>query len=481
MNIQKCKRFWIFIFAASLFMCGELSASVVTDGLVSWWKFDETSGTTASDSIGSNDGTLTYFPATPTWTNDTPGAASSGALFFDGVNDVVDCGTAFSAISNAMTAELWIKRQGVISPWDVYLSKIQNGDNRWYFRVNPDGRPSAYGKSGGGQIFPGGDFYSTEATESDKWHHVAITCAPDSNSVWYVDGVAKGSGTMIQASLANTGKLLVGAYEGAILATQGLIDDVRVYNRALSAEEILQNYRAIQGDPGVVTTNLVSWWKFDETSGSKARDSWGGGYGTLLNFAASPTWTNDTPGEASSGALWFDGANDYVNTGNKLTSVSNALTTEVWIKYWGVPDPVSVYLTKWESDPTRWYHRINPGSTALAYAKLANTVILNSADFTTPSVVPPDTWLHMVFVASRNGTAYWYVNGEEEASVSVKDLPFYNTADLLIGAYNGGGLPINAVIDDVRIYDRALTAEEVKQNYRVTIPGPPAGTLLMVN
>jgi hypothetical protein len=274
----------VLIFALMMLFAGTASAAVVTDGLVSWWKFDETSGSTATDFFGSNDGTLVNFNASPAWTNDTPGAASSGALFFDGGDDVVDCGTAFGAVSNAMTVEVWIKREAITENWDIYLTKLQDGNNRWYLRVNSDGRPSTYGKSGGGQIFPGGDFYSTEVVASNVWHHVALTASADSNCVWYVDGVAKGSGILVQPSFANAGKLLIGAYDAGILEIRALMDDVRIYNRALSAEEILQNYRAINGDPGVVTTNLVSWWKFEEISGSKARDTWGGATGHSLVF-----------------------------------------------------------------------------------------------------------------------------------------------------------------------------------------------------
>jgi len=258
MSIQRYSVSRVMMLALMMLAAGQVGAAVVTDGLVSWWKFDETSGTSAADSYGSNNGTLVNFGASPSWTNDTPGAASSGALFFDGDNDVVDCGTAFGAISNAMTVEVWIKREAITESWDIYLTKLQDGNNRWYLRVNADGRAGSYGKSGGIQIYTSGDFYSTGTVDSNEWHHVALTASSDSNCVWYLDGVAKGAGTLAQASFANAGKLLIGAYDGAAMAIQALMDDVRIYNRALSAEEILQNYRAINGDSGVVTTDLVS-------------------------------------------------------------------------------------------------------------------------------------------------------------------------------------------------------------------------------
>ena len=278
-----------------------LNVSVVTDGLVSWWKFDETSGSAAADSYGSNDGALTNFDASPTWTNDTPGIASSGALIFDGVNDVVDCGSAFGSVSNAVTVELWIKHEAITGSWDIYLTKYQDGDNRWYLRVNSDDTAGTYGESGGTEIYMPGNIVSTKKVASNGWHHVAFTASVGGTCVWYVDGLQAGGGTVpLTASFANTGKLLIGAYDGAALPIRALMDDVRIYNRALSADEILQNYYAIN-----CPKDLVSWWKLDETDGTVATDSEGGNNGTLINFPQTPTWTNDTPGKASSGALFF--------------------------------------------------------------------------------------------------------------------------------------------------------------------------------
>ncbi len=449
----------------------KVESGVVTNGLVAWWKFDETDGLTAVDSHGSNDGTLINFSDSPGWTNDTPGAASSGALFFDGENDVVDCGTAFGAVSNAMTVEVWIKREAITGSWDIYLTKYQNVDNRWYLRVNSDGRPSTFGKSNGGPVFPNDNFYSTDVVASSVWHHVALTASADSNCVWYVDGVPQGAGTLLQTSFANAGKLLVGAYDGAALPIRALMDDVRIYNRALSPAEILRNYRAINVD--VVTTNLVSWWKLDESSGTEAVDSQGDNNGTLVNFASTPTWTNDTPGKVSSGALYFDGVANVVDCGNGFESVSNAVTVEMWLKHRGITGALDVFLSKYQDDNNRWYVRINENNTALAYAKQGGLPVIGTltGDLVTPAVVTPNLWHHMVFTATQNETCHWYVNGKEQASGAVNDLSFANTANLLLGAYRlDGYLAINAVLDDVRVYNYALTSVEVQDRYRETRP-----------
>jgi hypothetical protein len=161
MQTKQNKLFLMVTLALCLVMSGRVNASVVTDGLVSWWKFDETSGTTALDSFGSNDGTLVNFPATPSWTNETPGKASSGALFLNTANNYIDCGSAFGSVSNAMTAELWIKRRAITGSWDAFMSKYQDSNNRWYLRIISSGTMIAYGRSEGTSIF-GGDLTATE-------------------------------------------------------------------------------------------------------------------------------------------------------------------------------------------------------------------------------------------------------------------------------------------------------------------------------
>ncbi len=462
--------------------CSNLNATVVTDGLVSWWKFDETSGTTAADSVGSNDGTLVNFDAATAWTNDTPGAASSGAFYFDGVDDIVNCGSSFSSVSNAMTAELWIKRRAITGSFDSFLSKYQNNDYRWYLRMIDSGKMIAYGRTGGTSIF-GGDLNSTEYIYSNVWHHIVLTTSADSNCCWYVDGLLAGSQTMGTASLVNSGNLLIGSYINAVNAPIGaLIDDVRIYNRALTAEEVLQNYRAINDNCGLVTDNLLSWWKLDEGFGSRTHDAWAGGYCYLSNFDTASAWTNDTPGGISACALKFDGIDDAINTGNALPSITNAMTAELWIKHWPISDgdPWQALLTKYQTSTNRWYLRYSPSSILVAYGQSDGANIFEGTDFNSTKAVSYDVWHHIVLTVAADSNCCWYVDSELAGTGSVLN-PLNNTANLYIGSYYGlGWRTIDAVIDEVRIYDRALTAKEVKQNYRVTVPGPPAGTVIVV-
>ena len=224
---------------------------VVTDGLISYWTFDDGGGQLAYDSQGNNSGTLNGFGVSPAWTNDTPASVSSGALYFDGVNDYIDCGTGFAAISNEITVEVWMKHMGTGSSdsTDIYFSKYEDTNYRWYFRLRSDDTVDAFGRSGGANIFSPTELHSDAVVDSNVWHHVAVTAKRNDSCIWYVDGKEAGTGTILDVSFENAGSVVIGDLLNHIHAT---LDDVRIYDRALSTTEILQNYRVIIPASGTI-------------------------------------------------------------------------------------------------------------------------------------------------------------------------------------------------------------------------------------
>jgi hypothetical protein len=215
------------------------NAAVVTDGLVSWWKFDETIGTNAADSQGSNDGTLTNGPA---WTTTTAGAASSGALSFDGTDDYVSVPDDNSLdLTAALTVEVWIKPTAdqtnasvnIIDKDSItgYRLQFEKTTNIIEFSVGNGTQQRFW--SANGSITPG------------SWHHVAMTLSGGTLR-GYINSIEVGSLTGIGAITANGIDLAIGAYrDGNAEFFKGVIDDVRIYDRALTADEIETNFNAI--------------------------------------------------------------------------------------------------------------------------------------------------------------------------------------------------------------------------------------------
>lgn len=211
----------------------------VTAGLLGYWPFnDGPSGAQALDASGSNNhGTLTSMnPPTDWLTNAAPTTfLNSYALDFDGVNDRV----ALSDIdfTNAMSGSLWVKFN-TVSPAQIL---INTRDLEYQMQM----RGTAGAEKFRVQVTAGTGTDITESTTSaaaDAWYHVAWTY-DGANLRLFVNGTEET--TVIQNTAA--GAIIDGTHGGTIGAsdtgstgTNGAIDDVRIYNRALSSLELSQ-------------------------------------------------------------------------------------------------------------------------------------------------------------------------------------------------------------------------------------------------
>jgi hypothetical protein len=197
--------------------------------------------------------------------------------------------------------------------------------------------------------------------------------------------------------------------------------------------------------------STVGYWHFDEGSGSIAYDSSEqGNNGTIYGA----TWTSGKVG----GALEFDGIDDFVEV---LDDPSLDITDEITIEAWVKPNNVDGYHTivskYWG---TGYYLRIDPGRT-ISFA--ASGTLQTEA-----GIVPIGSWSHIVGVS--DGTyAKIYFNGQLVKSGQIAFPSGHidtNDYPLRIGAFPvEGSLPFNGTIDEIRILNRTLSAEEIKEDY----------------
>lgn len=212
---------------------------------------------------------------------------------------------------------------------------------------------------------------------------------------------------------------------------------------------------------------LKGSWHLDEGSGTTAYDRSGNGNnGTLYN---SPTWVDGKFGKA----LSFDGSNDYVET----PIVSNTLTDftmEAWVKASIVPGDRRIVMgSGWSYHD--WYIGINLGSSTGAPArKWLFWVAGNSqiAYLAAPDEIVAGEWYYLV-ATYQGTTGKFYINGNYIGSFT-----FTRTTDtnpFRIGRSNSGEY-FNGLVDEVRVYNRALTSEEISdlyQNYGYTTTNAP--------
>ncbi|MHC4499339.1 MAG: LamG domain-containing protein, partial [Planctomycetota bacterium] len=159
-------------------------------GLVSWWKFDEGSGGTAYDSVGSNDGTVVSGPNEPNWT----GGQIGGALSFDGVDDYVDVGDKASLEPGSFTICAWIRPDDVSSAQQIagkYGNEaIDNHGHGYKLEVRSNGKASLMvDPAGGGNSNP---LESTTVLSAGQWYFVAGTYDGLTARI-YINGVVENS------------------------------------------------------------------------------------------------------------------------------------------------------------------------------------------------------------------------------------------------------------------------------------------------
>ena len=198
--------------------------------LVGWWSLDEGSGSVAVDWSGhDNHGDLI---GEPQWV----AGQVDGALEFDGSN-WVDCGNVLT-ITDALTITCWVNPAGL------------SGDNGWVTRQ----AAYAFKSSSDHLRFTTPGILDHDAFNAilqvGTWQHVAVTFEPDQvgGVVFFINGIEMDRLDASSMS-AGSGPFLIGNNQWSQFY-EGLIDDVRVYNKILTAEEIAQTLR---GDP------LVAW------------------------------------------------------------------------------------------------------------------------------------------------------------------------------------------------------------------------------
>jgi glucose/arabinose dehydrogenase len=214
------------------------AASVtVSNSPVAAYAFDAGSGTTAVDASGhSITGTLKNGPV---WTTGRYGSA----LNFDGVNDYVDLGNPTSLkLTGSMTLSAWISSAAFPADDAAVISKRTSSNSGYQLDTTIDNGPRTIGfkltGSGGNDMIR----YGATAMQAGAWYHVAgVYDATNKTMHVYLNGVLNDgtlSGTVTSSQKNSAANVNIGQRAGGGFSVNGKIDEVRIYNRALTAAEI---------------------------------------------------------------------------------------------------------------------------------------------------------------------------------------------------------------------------------------------------
>lgn len=409
---------------------------ISTEGLVGHWKL---SGNARDYSGNGNDGTLM---GGVTWAEDRMGQAR-GSAEFDGESGYVDCGNDESLnITDEITISAWVKG---------------NAFDNYNFAVGKAVTYQLGAKSGKFMIrarFSGiGDTIVSGSTlTTDSWYHMVMTY--DGNSFkGYLNGVSDIDSAINDTIIASANNLWISGEQVYSNYWSGQIDDVRIYNRALSEDEIKALYghysekhqsKVTVGDG--VTDGLVGYWPMNEGEGnyvydySPRTDNWGKFFGPYLDF---------------------DGVDDYVDVGDRedYKFRQNSFTLSTWIKTEGLD--WEIIMNKRGSD-SAWYRwSLNAGG----HPNILTMEMSSSIYVFGNTNINDGNW-HLVNFVRDGSDGFMYVDGQLDGSANVGTLDILESTPLYLGSHLSGGAYFSGFMDDARIYNRALSAEEISKLYR---------------
>jgi YD repeat-containing protein len=379
---------------------------------------------------------------------------------FDGKDDIVTVPDSDDLdFTTAFTLEAWVKPQAELD-WGTVLIKERPGDLNYMLHAAHAGHGPA------GYVDGVEEGWTPVASEDPlpvgSWSHLALTLDGE-NLRLYVNGVLKAIEPAEPITTSNNplqmgGNLIWGEED----SYKGLIDEVRLYDRALSEKEIEEDRStALQTSAG---EGPVAAYSFDEGEGATLTDLAGENDGELKNGAE---WAG---AGKFGGAMRFDGKDDIVTVPDSDDlDFTTAFTLEAWVR----PEERNVWssvLTKERGGSLSYQiHAEGPGRPA-AYIDTSE----GAPAVTGEDALPVKTWSHLALTYDEEELRL-YVNGELEGTSPGAGSVTTSAGPLQIGGNVvwGEDDSYKGLIDEVRLYDRALSEKEIEED-RSAPSGTPA-------
>jgi len=259
--------------------------------------------------------------------------------------------------------------------------------------------------------------------------------------------------------------LIIG-FSAADVQVSGLSDWTGSFDQSSVTRNANSGNLGIGYRNGTTGDNLIGFWRFDNAvagtggtvtdySGNGNDGSTGGSVGTGIN------------GVFSTSAYSFDGTEDYVTVpGIQVSNVS----VSFWIRTTDTTSGASWWEAPWLLDKdlsggggNDWAATVNGGLVQWVNGDSTNGV---DETLTSNTNISDGNWHHVVLTRnSGTGEKNIYIDGQQDATQSAYAGDISNTNDLYIASEKGTGSYLSADLDEMRLYDDALTQEDVQELY----------------
>ena len=434
---------------------GVVIAGTAEPNLVAFYRFNETSGTTANDYSGNGyNGTV---GSSSGW--DSTGFYGNGCLYFNGTFNVAVPDAVVSGLSDEVTVSLWVKSDDP----GTYANALFWGVDSSYNRVLGVELPGGYNShlwfhagygSGSWDTYP---YYNIAnvVTFRGQWNNFTFTKDASAGQMKiYINGVLIGTLTGMTKTMENIVDFVIGTSWDGTWAFQGRMADFRLYDRVLCEEEIAD----------LAGTNLVGWWKFEETSGTTAYDSSSYRHNGTLGYNNS--WDD---GVVFTGDDY--GASKVGFTSADATEIFSTVDDQVTVAFWAKNDFANstgnsqLFTGKNSSNTVLLSVELPTGLDDLVF-KAGSSQSLYYYDIYDPTkmnYLPMEQWHHYALVKDA-GEGYMkiYVNGYLVSQETGKTASMAGIVNFELCGNTASWHEFAGTVKDFRIYDKALDRYEIE-------------------
>jgi hypothetical protein len=430
---------------------------------VAYWKLDEITGTTAYDSSGNgNHGT---YSGTFTLSK-TPLTKNGASVYFNGTTSAdLSTGslTALNFGANDWSIELWVNADS--SQPNSYPALIATGTSGYttgfigVYYNHPGYENKLYldnSRNGGASLItseiPLGNTYHILIVRNG----LVLTIYANGNPI---GSTAVGVSEEYNWNHSSNTYFARANQSVGIVELSGYLDEIAVYNYALSEEQIQKNYLNNRNDIApddyewtIKKKHPVAYWKLDETSGTTAYDAVGG---YNLTFANTPTFS-ETPLVTTGTSITNARTNVSASALPSSLQGNNPKTVELWYNHSGSTAVVLFGMGSYSSN--QGFVLQYNSSSELTLAFFSNDIVVSGISC---------AGLHHCVAAYDGTTQYIYLDGKLLGSRAASAT---NTSSggFTIGSISGS--PVSSYsgnIDEIAIYDYALTPYQILENYEV--------------
>ena len=394
---------------------------------------------------------------------------NKGSLSFDGSNDYITIPSSASIKNtSSLTLEAWIYISNSMNYYGGIFGKGTTDADEEYCLLVHSVNSKVYMDVGSG----GGPY--TDATFSfslNTWYHIIGTherAAGSSAIKIYVNGSLLSSSTVNPTNAVNDNSTAVTI--GSRFSTggshwNGKIANAKIYTRTLSATEVAQNYEAQKSKFAntIVQQGLV----LNLDAGNPYSYA---GAGTTFydvsNTALSWTTNNTTYNSDPIKYFSYNGSSSWLQSSTSAAYDSQTITMECW--FYPTTLTQDGFLFEKGQVNTQYSMFLAFGNT-FYFRTIGGTINNQDLTFTTSTYITANIWNHVV--CTYNGsTKIVYVNGIQAASVAASGTLQTGQTNQYIGKYGAAGnnFPFNGRIAESRVYNIALSAAQVLQNYNAT-------------